>query len=182
MPPAGSMWPGGPPLPEWIQLGAKIVAQPGIRGISVGTEAEITKITEAYIHFRAPPPLGGDWSSRPEHFVHDWAPAPSKIDPLSLDLPFFWPEGRPSSSDINRKVVCVASQWCKTGERAVISETKPDVVYFILYERTGRPTYAVEREHFIRQFKPEIPFAAIPPDGVRPGRTWHDAILGDDPF
>lgn len=181
------MWPGGPPLPEWIQPGVLIRATPGNRQHPAETRAEITRISEAYISFLVSGTLTN--MSRMEHFLHDWYPAePPRIDSWALDLPYFWPEGRPDSRDINRLILSVLSPLCSPLEKAVIIEVGSNRVFFSIIDSKQPVSYGIKRENFIRQFRPDISFDGIPYEGLIEGRvteraalSWHTHLL-EDPF
>ena len=135
MPPAGYMWPGGPPLPEWIQVGAHIVSTPDhARRLGVKRKCVITRITEAYIHFNNTVGSLPDYA-RSEHFLADWQ------EDKEVSLPRLWPPQRPSVEDINKSAQAVVdgTHWVK-GENVWISDVTPDGIYFVMVERRGRPT------------------------------------------
>lgn len=165
MPPAGYMWPGGPPLPEWIQVGVRIVSMPDYaKRLGVRRKCVITQITEAYIHFNNTAGSLPD-RARPEHFVANWQ------EDKEASLPRLWPPQRPSVEDINKPAQAVADGDCwKKDEMVLIGDTTPEGVYFVMVNRPGRPMYATTRKKFVKHFRSmeEIP--------------WRNPILDDDPF
>ena len=98
MPPAGYMWPGGPPLPEWVQEGVRIVSTPEyVKRTGVRRKSAIVRVTEAYVHYMDGHSGTGMNGARPEHFLADWQEDKQEM------LPRLWPAQRPSIVDIAKR-------------------------------------------------------------------------------